>query len=238
MAYNILLVDDDEDFRDELRDYLDEYDVIEASSGREALDILRRPNEIDLVILDVIMPGMRGTEVLRKIKEMAPDLRVIILTGYGTKSTVIEALKGKADDYLEKPVRIDKTKQAVERLLRDRVPTNAVVEGGVSARIRRVMHFVERNYDKKVSLKHAAEIACLSPKYLSRVFKQSTGMGFTAYRLKIRIAKAAELLETTDSTIEQISYQLGYENPESFTRLFKKVTGCTPKEYRRKKASA
>jgi YesN/AraC family two-component response regulator len=235
MAYNILLVDDDEDFREEFRDYLDDYSVVEASNGQEALDLLSKPNEIDLVILDVIMPGQRGTKVLGRIKEMDPDLAVIILTGYGTKKTVIEALKGKADDYIEKPADIGKTKEVIERLLRDRAPTGDVVEGGMDAKIRRVMHFVERNYDKKVSLERAAEIACLSPKYLGRVFKQTTGIGFSDYKLKVKMVKAAGLLETTDHTIDRISYEMGYENPESFTRSFKKVTGSTPTEYRSKK---
>jgi YesN/AraC family two-component response regulator len=233
MAYNILLVDDDEDFREEFRDFLEEYNIVEASSGQEALDLLGKPNEIDLVILDVIMPGLPGTKVLKRIKEMTPDLAVIILTGYGTKTTVIEALKGRADDYIEKPVDIGKTKTAIERLLRDKVSTGDVIEGGIGVRIKRVMHFVERNYDKKVSLGRAAEIACLSPKYLSRVFKQTTGMGFSEYKLRVRMVKAGELLATTDRTIDRISYEMGYENPESFTRLFKKVTGKTPTEYRR-----
>lgn len=235
MAYNILLVDDDEDFRDEFRDYLEEYNVVEASTGEEALELLSKPNEIDLVILDVIMPGLTGTKVLKRIKEMTPDLAVIILTGYGTKATAIEALKGRADDYIEKPVDIGRTKEIIERLLRDRTPTDEVIEGGIGARIKRVMHFVQRNYDKKVSLEHAAELACLSPKYLSRVFKQTAGMGFSDYKLKVRMAKAAELLETTDYTVDRISHEIGYENPESFTKLFKKVTGSAPTEYRQGK---
>ena len=52
MPYNVLIVDDDKDFRDEFRDYLENYEVIEASNGEEALELLRKPNEIDLVILE------------------------------------------------------------------------------------------------------------------------------------------------------------------------------------------
>lgn len=65
MPYNILLIDDDKDFRDEFRDYLEDYKVIEAASGAEALNLLRKPNEIDLVILDVMIAGVernRGLE--------------------------------------------------------------------------------------------------------------------------------------------------------------------------------
>ena len=70
MAYQILVVDDDADFREELRYCLDGYTVIEAANGPEALAILKKPNAIDLVILDAVMPKMSGTEVLREIKKI------------------------------------------------------------------------------------------------------------------------------------------------------------------------
>jgi two-component system response regulator YesN len=232
MAYNILLVDDDREFREEFRDFLYDYNVIEASNGKGALELLSRPNEIDVVILDVIMPGLSGTEVLKRIKAICPDLGVIILTGHGSKGTVIEALKGKADDYIEKPIDIHKTKEIIERLIQQRKPPGDVIPGGFDAKIKRVIHFVERNYDKRVSLKDAARLVALSPKYFSRVFKVKVGVGFNEYRLKIRMEKAARLLETTDYSVDEISYSIGYENPESFARLFKKIRGCTPTAYR------
>ena len=104
MSDKILLVDDDEAFRAELRDFLEGYDVVEASNGRQALALLQRANEISLVVLDVMMPGLNGIDVLREIKRADPNLGIIILTAYGSKDTVIDALKGRADDYIEKPL--------------------------------------------------------------------------------------------------------------------------------------
>lgn len=232
MAYNILLVDDDREFREEFRDFLYDYEVIEAADGEEALAALSRPNEIDVVVLDVIMPGLKGTEVLKRIKAMCPDLGVVILTGHGSKATVIEALKGKADDYIEKPVDIPRARDIIERLIKHKTPPGEVTPGGLDAKMKRVIHFIDRNFDKRVSLQEAATLVALSPKYLSRVFKERTGTGFEEYRLKVRMDKAAELLETTDYSVEEISYQVGYENPESFARLFKKIRGCTPTAHR------
>ena len=62
------------------------------------MQLLRKPNEIDLVLLDVMMPGLSGTEVLREMKKLSPNLAIIILTGYSSKDVAIEALKGHADD--------------------------------------------------------------------------------------------------------------------------------------------
>jgi two-component system response regulator YesN len=232
MAFNILLVDDDREFREEFREFLSGYNVVEASEGSEALGILSRPNEIDVVILDVVMPGMPGTEVLKVIKSRYPDLGVIILTGRGTKKTVIEALKGKADDYVEKPVDIPKTREIIKRIVSARLTPSDVPEGGADAKVQKVMRFLDRNYDKRVSLSDASELVGLSPKYLSRLFRARVGIGFNEYRLKARMEKAIELLETTDYTIAEISYKLGYENPESFARLFVKVAGRPPSEFR------
>jgi len=232
MAFNILLVDDDKEFRDEFSDLLYDYRVIQAADGEEALAVLSRPNEIDVVILDVIMPGLKGTDVLKRIKSEYPDLGVVILTGHGSKATVIEALKGRADDYIEKPVDIPRAREIIKRLIRHREPPGDAVPGGLDAKMERVIHFLDRNFEKRVSLREASDLVALSPKYLSRVFKERTGKGFEEYRLEVRMDKAAELIETTDFSVEEIAYRVGYENAESFTRLFKKIKGSTPTQHR------
>ncbi len=228
MSYQILIVDDDSEFREEIHECLKDYKVIEASNGMEALEILKKPHAIDLVILDVSMPGLLGTEVLKKIRDKSRDLPVVILTGHSSKDVAIEALKGHATDYIEKPFEVRKFLSIVQRILDKKnqgltIPTN---------KMERVKSFLERNFDKKISLNHVADEICLSPKYLSRLFKETTGLGFNEYRLKIKIQKAAELLRTTPMTIHEISSHLGYQNPESFIRIFEKIINQTPTEYR------
>ncbi|MGA1841118.1 MAG: response regulator [bacterium] len=238
MPYKILLVDDDKDFREEFCDYFEDFQVIETSTGRDAIKLLKEPNDIDVVILDVVLPDLRGTEVLRKMKKIAPDLDIIILTGYSSKDIAIEALKGHADDYIEKPINIDKMninkiKEIIERMMEEKkgkIDTDSI---DIEDKINKVKRFIERNYDKNISLKAASKVVCLSPKYLSRIFKENTGMGFNEYKLRIKTEKAKKLLKNTGYNINQISFKLGYLNPESFLRIFKKFTGLTPTEYRK-----
>jgi two-component system response regulator YesN len=232
MSYNILLIDDDAMFREEIAEYLEDYAIIEASSGEEALALLRKPNEIDLVILDVRMPGIHGTKVLKEIKKMEPDLGVVIFTGFSTKDVAIEALKGHADDYLEKPADIGKIKDVVYSLLDSKAGAYGTGATGTRGRVERVRSLIERNYDKKVTLRDAAATVCMSPKYLSRVFKEITNKGFIEYRLEIMVEKGKELLGGTERTVAQIAYELGYQNTESFIRQFKKYTSLTPNQYR------
>lgn len=233
MPDKLLLVDDDREFREELAESLSDYEVIQAGDGQEALAILSRPNEIDLVIMDVFMPGLSGTEVLRQMRKSWPGLGIIILTGYSSKDIAVEALKGHADDYLEKPVDIGKAKDIIENMLADKREPEELSAGGIKGKIEKVKHFVERNCFKKISLEDAAKAVCLSPKYLSRVFAEITGTRFTDYRLKVKISQSRELLKKSGYNIDQIADKLGYKNTESFIRQFKKITGYTPTGYRK-----
>jgi two-component system response regulator YesN len=229
----ILLVDDDRVFRSEFKDCFEEYDVIEVSNGQEALEILKKPNSIDLVLLDVRMSGMDGIEVLHKIKQMSPDLGIMILTGYGSKDIAVDALKGRADDYIEKPIDIDKTRDVIEKFLQKR-KDDMPNAPGINSKIEKVKNFAMKNCNKKVCLSDVANEVCLSSKYLSRIFKQNTGVRFRDYKLTLKINEAKALLKKTGYNIDQISEKLGYQNTESFIRMFKKIAGTTPTKYRRK----
>jgi len=233
MRSKVLIVDDDEILRSELRDFLDGEEVIEAESGEGALNILRRVNDIGVVILDVMMDGISGLDVLTAIKKNNPKLVVIIVTGTGSKDTAIEALKGHADDYIEKPIDVKKLKNIVDRFLDEEVH-DEINYHGIKGKIQRVKHFVEKNCYKKIRLNDVALEVSLSPKYLSRVFKQQVGIDFSDYRLKIQMDRAKNFLVKLDYNVNQVAEKLGYENSESFSRQFKKIVHATPTAYRNK----
>jgi YesN/AraC family two-component response regulator len=232
MPYNILIVDDDAGFREELCSCFYEFEFTQAGNGEEALKILRKPNDIDLVLLDVNMPGARGTDVLAVIKELNPALHIIILTGNSTKDTAIKALKARADDYIEKPFKIEETREIIKKILSKKDFGGHEDTGDLEGKIRRVKTFLERNCHKKVSLEDAAEIVGLNPKYLSRVFEEHCGFGFADYRTRTKIEYSKGLLKAGNN-INQTSDKLGYENAETFIRAFKKTTGKTPTEFKK-----
>lgn len=232
MAYNLLLVDDDGDFREEFCGAFEDYEIAQAADGETALALLKKPNAIDLVLLDVMMPGLRGTDVLAEIKTLKPDMKIVILTGHSTKDIAVEALKNRADEYIEKPIDVKETREIIVRMLGEKDSEGIPDTGNISAKIAKVKKFIERNYDKKVSLDDAAAHTGLSPKYLSRVFEDEAGMGFSDFKAGVKIKKAKEFLKQ-GYNINQISDKLGYQNSESFIRTFKKLAGSTPAEYRR-----
>ena len=105
---NILLVDDEEDFVEMLALRLEEAgeNVTKAYDGQQCLDLLDR-KPIDVVILDIKMPGMDGIQALKAIKGRHPLIEVILLTGHGTTETAIKGMKLGAYDYLLKPADFD-----------------------------------------------------------------------------------------------------------------------------------
>jgi two-component system, response regulator YesN len=233
MAYQILIVDDDKEFRDELSDFLQDYKVLQASNGEEAIKLIKKPNLIDLVILDVVMSGANGIEVLKDMKRVAPYLSVVMLTGKSSKDIAVEALRGNADDYLEKPIDLEKLDESIKKILRQREKELPLADGK-NSKIEQAKHYVAHNYDKMVNLNDVASELCLSPKYFSRMFKENAGCGFNEYKLKIKMEKAEEWLRVNQYSIYEISQRLGYKNIESFVRLFKKTIGLTPAVYRNK----
>jgi len=104
----VLVVDDEKDFVEMFSLRLEEIGekVSRAHSGQECLEILAE-KAIDVVILDIKMPGMDGIETLRKIKTNFPLVEVIMLTGHGTVETAVEGMKLGASDYLLKPADFD-----------------------------------------------------------------------------------------------------------------------------------
>jgi len=100
----ILVVDDESSIRDSLREWLRGlgYDVAVAEDGAKALELAAR-DEPDVVIADLVMPGMDGIELTRRLKDSCPDTDVIVVTAFASVSTAIEAIRQGAYDYVEKP---------------------------------------------------------------------------------------------------------------------------------------
>ena len=107
-AFNVLLVDDEADFLETLLKRMKKrnVNVKGVKSGEEALEFLKQ-NPVDVVVLDVKMPGIDGIQALREIKKMYPLIEAIMLTGHASLEVAIEGMELGAFDYLMKPIDID-----------------------------------------------------------------------------------------------------------------------------------
>ncbi len=113
----ILIIDDEKNIRLTLRDILEDdgHQVVEAGSGEAGLDLLKQQN-VDLVLLDVRLPGMDGIEVLKSIRKTDEELDVIMISGHATVGTAVDALRIGAYDFLEKPLSLARVKLAIRNL--------------------------------------------------------------------------------------------------------------------------
>lgn len=116
----ILVVDDEEDIRELTSEALSNhgYNILDASSGEEALDIYNKHiKSIQMVILDLNMPGMGGKECLKKIKSLNPEVRVLFASGYSATGQGKESLKAGAKDYISKPYQLTVLLNKVREIL-------------------------------------------------------------------------------------------------------------------------
>jgi two-component system nitrogen regulation response regulator NtrX len=118
MGHLILVVDDEEAIREALRGVLEDegYQVVEASSGEEAAGLFRE-EPVDLVFLDIWLPGMDGVEALQTMREKNPLVPIIMISGHGTIETAVKTIKMGAYDFVEKPLNLDELMIKTERAL-------------------------------------------------------------------------------------------------------------------------
>jgi CheY-like chemotaxis protein len=124
--YSILVVDDEESIRMSVTTYLEDegYRVLTAESGEKAVEMIKGDYHFDVIITDIMMDGVDGIGVLKEAKKAHPDILVMVLTGYGSLSTAIEALRLGAFDYMQKPCDSDellmRTKKCIDHLVLNR----------------------------------------------------------------------------------------------------------------------
>lgn len=117
---HIIIVDDDKEIRELLSDFLQKYgfEVAIAKNGNELLNLLQQMSKIDLVILDILMPGVDGFEICRRLKSLHPKIAILMLTALTNETDRILGLEFGADDYLEKPFNPRELLARVKAILR------------------------------------------------------------------------------------------------------------------------
>lgn len=199
----ILIVDDEQDIRDVISGVLTctKYEIFMAKNGGDAIEILKS-TDIELIILDVMLPDKGGIELLGEIRKLSPDVLIIIITAYGSKDVVVEALRKGADYYFDKPFIVKELKSTVNHLLEIKDnkkygDNNLICREDISNgrhTIQKIADLMKENYGC-YSLHDISNKLCMSPDYLSRLFKEKTGVRFREFRKSMQITVAQNFLE-------------------------------------------
>lgn len=236
-------------------------EVIQAVNGREAVELFFE-KECQIALLDIEMPGVSGLEAAERIREKDKTCSIIFLTAFDEFSYAKRAIGVRAMDYLLKPSAGEEVVAVLEEAMRlaDEAKQNAnetpaevimhidevqrgerepvVGNEGSSPDIRMnavaemIRNYIDENYQEDISLQTAASAMNYSDAYFCRIFKQCFDRSFIVYLSEYRVDKAKQLLSDVKNNVKDISRKVGYRDSNYFAKVFKRVEGVTPTEYR------
>jgi len=115
-THKVLICDDEEGIRESLKLILsDYYELIVTENGEQALEVLKKAKDVGLVLIDIKMPKVHGLDILKQIKKLNKALSVIVVTGYKSVETAMEASKLGASDYIVKPFKAKEILESVKK---------------------------------------------------------------------------------------------------------------------------
>jgi DNA-binding response OmpR family regulator/anti-sigma regulatory factor (Ser/Thr protein kinase) len=245
----LLVVEDHAEMRAYIRDNLKgSYRVIEAQDGEQGIELALEAGP-DLVISDLVMPGLSGTELCQRMRN---DLRtshipLILLTARAEPESKLKGLELGADDYLTKPFSWGELNARIENLLetrrrlREKFSKRVIFEPGEldipsvdEAFLRRAHETVEANLgDEDFNVDELARGVSLSYSQLHRKIRALTGMPPTHYIRRIRLQRAREMLHRNAGTVSEIAYSVGFGSPKFFTECFREQFGVPPSQMKK-----
>ena len=240
----VLVIDDNADIRAYATTLLsDEYDVMEASDGAEGLR--KAVREVpDVVVCDVMMSGMDGLECCKRLKadSLTCHIPVILLTAKTLNEYRAEGYAYGADAYLTKPFNGNVLKARIKNLIANRkllkivfgndaqqVPTVPVAQSAENQFVEKFRTIIQANLgNSELNVETISHEMGISRAQLYRKIKSITGISPNDIVREARMRRADRLLETTDKSVSEIAYEVGFSSPSYFTKCYREFFGRTP----------
>lgn len=244
----ILLIEDDNDVREFLLSELEScFDLKVASDGKAGI-VMAKELDVDLIVSDVMMPGMNGFELTKRLKNSfeTSHIPIILLTALSTDENVLEGTESGADAYITKPFSPQLLMARILQLLNQREILRQKF-GKVPQEIRSAMLrneqdslFVKRLDsivysrlgEQDLSVDKVAGLLHLRRTIFYKKVRGTTGYTPNEYIRVIRLRKAAELLKEGEKNVSEVAYAVGFDNPYYFSKCFKEQFGMPPSQYR------
>ncbi len=243
----VLIVEDNRDVATYIYRLLEnDYQCVFAVNGRNGLEMALELVP-DIIVSDVMMPEMDGIELTELLKndERTSHIPIVLLTAKATEADKIEGLKTGADAYLMKPfnkeelfVRLEKLlelRRTLQERYKDvRFPVVKVNPGREDIFIQKIRQAIEAHIDDpELGIAQLCSAVHLSSTQVFRKVKALTGENPTIFIRQVRLHKAMELLRTTNRSVSEIAYDLGFTDPNYFSRVFSEAFGMAPSAARK-----
>ena len=240
MGLKLLIADDEDMIRNGIAKYIqlhtDRYEVIyTARNGQEALELILR-HKPDLMLLDVQMPLKDGIEVMQDARRADALPVTIILSGYDEFRYAQQAVRYGARDYLLKPTRSSDILKKINDIADEEFgveQSEPEVREGKNYSIELAKDYIEDHYFEPLTLNMVADKVGITPAYLSNLFSQHMRVTLIDYLNEVRIDHACVYLKQNYFKTYEIAYKVGYRDEKYFSKVFRKVKGMTPSEYKK-----
>jgi ligand-binding sensor domain-containing protein/signal transduction histidine kinase/CheY-like chemotaxis protein len=247
-GYQLMIVEDSEELISFLGAHFDKnFKITKAANGAVALEKIKK-SAPDIIISDVMMPEMDGIELCQAVKAdlSTSHIPVVLLTAKTTVENRLAGLDAGADAYIPKPFSLKELDLVIKNLLstQDKLKTHFLKFGSLKEMevsftnrdqdfILKLTQIVEKHIDDAgFNITVFAEEACVSRSLLHLKLKKLVNLSASEFIRHIRLQKAADLLRTTDNTITEIAYKVGYSDANYFSRSFKEQYQVNPTEFK------
>lgn len=211
-----------------------------ARDGMQALELLKQ-EAFDLVITDIRMPRMDGLQLLQEMRSRGKTMPVLIFSAYSDFDYAKQAIHHGAFDYILKPINRTEICAALKRIeellhaqgqkreaLIDTVPEQPLQGKQAVEEMKKLIH---SEYMHDLSMVDIADKLGFNSAYLSRLFKQESGMGFVQYMTEYRLCIAVQLMQKSGFSMTEIARQVGYPDYKHFRKVFKQYKGMAPSDF-------
>lgn len=244
----VLLIEDDNDVREFLLSELEScFDLKVASDGKAGI-AMAKELDVDLIVSDVMMPGMNGFELTKRLKNSfeTSHIPIILLTALSTDENVLEGTESGADAYITKPFSPQLLMARILQLLNQReilrqkfgkepqeIRSAMLSNEQDSLFVKRLDSIVySRLGEQDLSVDKVAGLLHLGRTIFYKKVRGTTGYTPNEYIRVIRLRKAAELLKEGEKNVSEVAYAVGFDNPYYFSKCFKEQFGMPPSQYR------
>ncbi len=206
-----------------------------CGSAEEALNIVAS-QKTDIILTDIKMRDMDGLEMIEILRRDGFDGQIVVMSGYQYFEYAKRAIDSGVRKYLVKPLDFDELAGIMKQIsdeLSAAQPKYNIKQGKATEIIVDIMQYIDEHFSEEIQLSAFAAKHFRDVTYISKLFKEYTGMNYTDYLADKRIEKAKKLLTETGMAVEDIAAGVGYNDMAHFRKVFRSKTNMSPGQYRK-----